>query len=434
MGVFLPIAALVVAYVATAVVVIEAIITLYWIAIVAAIIAVAATALATYYYIEGDLQNSLLFSGIAIAAGIGGVYATYIMEAETASALMAEGTAEAIAEAEAIQNSYTFTIVGYADAVYTSWKSIAEALHLGLLAKIHQVAYLVSEDYRQAFDEVFWQISKVGMSLNWGPIALNLLFENARTLVLDVSSSLGENYDIGQIKWLSTFNEYLKEFNKNWEYYRAKPGRFITWIADNTYRPAIDAKATTVRAIFEGIESALGLIQVTAEDITKLKNDTLKLVGDLPEVLRNKIEPQLRQITDAFDDFVKLQYDPALKIINGSLEILGVDVDKNKQEARAIVQRLIRPGKYLAEINELDETARREDEDMVADISTRKSKRETEDVSQGWINPLKDGFKEITLHESRPPAPAPDFLKLEKAPELKKEGIEERNTPFVGDY
>jgi hypothetical protein len=434
MGVLLPIAILVAAYVATAVVIIEAITALTAIAIIAAVIAAASTAAATYFYIQGDIQNSMLFAGIAITAGIGGVYVSYISEVANVNALLAEGTAQAVAAAQAAQTSFAFTVVSYVDAAYSSWQTIADMLHLKLAAQINQIAYLVSEDYRNAFDNVFKQISQVSSAMGWGALTLNLLLENSRTLVLDVSSSLGEGYDIGQIKWLNTLNGFLTEFNKNSNYYRDNPARFIDFIADGTYRPALDAKAGTVRSIFQGIETALGLIKVTAEDLTKLKNDTLKLVGDLPQVIRDQIMPGLTKITNEFDNFIKLTYDPALKKIDAAMAIFGVDLEAEKVKAQALVQRLLRPGKYLSEIKDLDAVTRQEDEDMVADIATAPLKRQAAALLDTWKNPLLDGIKEIDLLENKPlPAP-PDFLKLERVRAAKEEEIEKRESPFVGDY
>jgi hypothetical protein len=434
MGVFIPIAVLVAAYITTAVIVIEAITALTLVAIIAAAVAVAATGISTYYYIEGDIQNSMLFAGIAIAAGVGGIYVSYLSETAEVNALLAEGTGEAIAAAETAETSFAYSVVGYVDAAYSSWQSLAETLHLKLAAQIHQIAYLVSQDYRNMMAKIFNQVSDVSVAMGWGALTLNLLFENTRTMILDVSTSLGEGYDLSQIKWLNTYSAYLKEINQNASYYRANPSAFIDWISDNTYRPGLDAKAGTVRSIFSGIDSALGLIKVTAEDLTRFKNDTLKLVGDLPSVIRDQILPSVKKVTDDFDRFVKLTYDPAIKILDGSLKALGFDMEDQKKKASELISRLARPGKYLSEVDNEDVSFRQDDENIIGGIAERSEVRQMEHVSTTGDKYYEDLEAKIQEYEKEKPVSltkAPEFLTLE--PE-KKEPVEKVTSPFVGDF
>jgi len=434
MGVFVPVIFLILAYVGTAVAVIEAITAMTLIYIAIAVVAVISAGMATYYFAVGDMQNSMIFSGIAISAGVGSIYTAYLSEAATVNALLAEGTTSAIAAAEAAQTTWAFTVVTTIQNMYAGWQALATYLHLDILGSIHQIAYLLSEDYRNVVDKIWIEVSKVSVAIGWGPSVLNLLFENSRTLILNATSSIGQGYDIAQIKWLNTYSAFLKEFSSRGDYYARNPARLLDWIADNTYRPALDAQAATVRNFFEGINGALALIKITAEDLTRLKNDTLKLVGDLPLVIRHQIFPALKTLTDNFDNFIRLNYDPALKMIDGTLAILGVDMAEQKKTAADLVSRLSRPGHYLKEIDDLDAVLSREDEDMVNDIAGREQIRELNQISKTITGFYDDMIEEIDRWEKRPISEAPGFLRLEKPSEALTEAMEKRTSPFVGDY
>jgi hypothetical protein len=368
MGPFLPVAFIIAAYIATVTAVIVAIETVMIAAIIAAIVAAGASIAATYYYLQGDIQNSMLFSGIALAAGVGGVYVAYTATASNAALLMAEGTTEAIAASEAAQASLTMQIAGYASTVYNAYSSVAEALHLKLLYQVHQIAYLVSEDYRVMAQRIFNQIAEVSQAYGFGGHTLNLLFENTRATVLDVTTSMGNSFDVGEVKWLSTYNQILKEFSVNATNYAQNPHALLYWITNNVQRPGFDAKSATMRATFTGIESALGLIKSSTEAMTRIKNDLNKLIADLPAVMTRGFKPDLDRVNRKIDDFIRLNYDPVVKQISASFKGVAEDLKKSRDDMSKVNQRLARPGRYLAEIKTLPPAERAEDEREVSEI------------------------------------------------------------------
>uniref|UniRef100_A0A6H1ZP41 Uncharacterized protein n=1 Tax=viral metagenome TaxID=1070528 RepID=A0A6H1ZP41_9ZZZZ len=434
MGAILPIAIIIAAYIGTTAAVIAAVTTVTVVAIAAAVIAVAATAASTYFYVQGDIKNSMLMSGIALAAGIGGIYLTYTNIVGTQAALMAEGTAHAIAAAEAYNATAVMTMATWVHGVYSGWQTISSALHLDMLYKIHQIAYLVSEDYRLQWAKIYQQVNEVGTALGMGAHTLNLLFENARTAVLDISTGMGKRFDLAEVTWLSTYNEMLKEWDKTATQYAKNPENFIWWITQNVYRPGYDAKASAMLSIMRGVDSALGLVKSTAETLTKVRNDVMKLIGDLPEVIRKEIMPKLEKVVKEFDDFMKLTYDPTMKMINSAFAVVGKDLDEQKEKARLLTDRLKRPGHYLKEIDSLPDAERHEDELTLADIANRQMNRGAEDFAgmTNMFESLTDEDIERGIEVPEPPA----FPKAKFKPykPLEPGETEKKDSPFVGDY
>uniref|UniRef100_A0A6H1ZNR4 Uncharacterized protein n=1 Tax=viral metagenome TaxID=1070528 RepID=A0A6H1ZNR4_9ZZZZ len=395
MGVFIPVALLVAAYIGTACAVIAAVTAMTMVLIIAAVIAVASTAAATYFYIQGDIKNSMLFSGIALAAGIGGIYVTYLSESATASALMAEATADFIIEAQAAETTFLMKLCTYAQTVYAGWTAFAEAIQLKLLFQIHQIAYVVSDDYREMMTRVFTQISKVSESMGFGSLGLALLFQNVRSVVLDVSTSMGTSYDIAEIKWLSTYNEILKDISKRAAIYTKSPNALLWEIALTTEKPGYDAKGATVRSMLQGIESALTLIKTTVEGAEKIRKDLTKLVADLPAVIRDQFMPEIRKLNTYVDDFIKLNYDPTMKAAELAFDKVGNDLKKNRDDVSKISGRLKRPGRYIQEIDTLPPNEKIEDETALSTIVERGMIRDVMDLE----NSLKEKAPEIYKEE-----------------------------------
>lgn len=381
----IPVAIIIVAYVATISAIIVAIETVLIVAIIAAIIATGASLAATYYLIQGDVQKSMMFSGIAIAAGVGGVYIGYASMASESALLMAEGTAQAVAASEAAQASATMTIAAYAQSVYTTYETIVDAFHLKLLYQVHQVAYLVSEDYRQAAQGVFNQVAKISEVYGFGSLTLNLLFENTRTSVLDISTAMGSSFDLAELKWMVTYNEILKEFSRNATNYQQNPHALFYWLTNNVHRPGYDAKSATMRAAYTGIESALSLITATTKDAIRIRNDLTKLVADLPVAISGGIMPEIRKINKDIDNWIKLNYDPAVKVLTKGLTDLGKDLKGETEKVKALNQRLLRPGRYLREIRTLPPEQKQED---LNDVSSLAADGMVEDMTL-----LNDGIK-----------------------------------------
>jgi hypothetical protein len=368
MGAALPVILLVAGYVAAAAAIITAVTYVTVVLVIAAVIATLASAAATYYYSQGDIKNSMLFSGIAIAAGVGGVYVAYLSEAELAATLMEEGTAESLMAAEAVESETIMQLPTYASTVYAGWSEFAKAIQLDLLFKIHQIAYLVSEDYRTMMQKVFNQVSQVSNALGWGSMTLALLFQNVRTSVMDISTTMGTGYDLAEVKWLQTYNELLKDWSNNAKKYESDPHALLWMIANSVERPGYDAKGATTRTVMQGVESALTLVKTTVEGATKIKNDLTKLISDLPAVIRDQWMPEIRKLNAQVDDFIRLNYNPAMKAVDAAFKSVGDDLGYQKKKAAELADRLKRPGKYIAEIETLEPKDRIDDSKTIARV------------------------------------------------------------------
>jgi len=434
MGALVPIAVIVVSALSATAAVYAAITVASVVMIGLAIISVAATVASIAAYISGDVKLAMMFAAAGIVAGVGAVYLAAAAEAETALALLSEGTATAVASAEAAYAGGTLAIVGYIDAVSTGFQGFLDAIHFKTLLGIHQVVFLLSEDYRNAVQGIYGQIGEVSMALGMSAEWMGLVMRDSRALVLDTSAMMGQSYDLGEIAYMSTLSNYLKDFSKAAERYKQQPANLL-WDLDRwVTKPAVDAKASFVQVWLVTVEKMVDGVRLLAEDITRVRNDVARLVADLPTYLRKYIEPYIKPLIKQLDDFMRLTYDPAIKLLSGGITALQGDQAEAKRKIQSTVDRLARPGRYLREIRSLPPAERREDAQDVASIVG-----EVDELGVAYFHDRTAADRQSVneLLTRRPEIPAEAV-----APEVKVSGpnfpepepISEIKTPFVGEY
>jgi len=225
--------------------------------------------------------------------------------------------------------------------------------------------------------------------------------------------------------------ELLKEFARDARHYGDNPYDYLQWIADNTNRPGYDAKGATVRAILQGVDSALSLIKTVTDDTIKIRNDLLRLINDLPDVLKKEIKPWVDEVSGKFDRFIRLTYDPAFKALSASYAVIGDGLKDQQAQTKGVMNRLKRPGRYLSEIKELTDDDRKEDLSTLSDLLGESWDNELPDVT-GEIDKIYDAVV-MTPEEVQPrlvsiPTPPGKYTVPAVWEEPEKEKI---TTPFV---
>jgi hypothetical protein len=160
----------------------------------------------------------------------------------------------------------------------------------------------------------------------------------------------------------------------------------------------------------------------------------MKLIGDLPEVVRRQWEPEVKKAVKQFDDFMKLNYDPMMKQISAALDNVGKMIDEDRAKAKALNARLSRPGKYLSEINKLPDDEKREDEQTVAAVAARGMIQQTDEFSSVLAKVEK--FPEIPSYEGeiKERLRIREYTIPKPPPRAEIEKIRMIKPPFVGEY
>jgi hypothetical protein len=322
----------------------------------------------------------------------------------------------------------------YANAMYLTMADFAAMIHLEVLLALHQIAFIVSPAYRDLVSHLYGSIAQVSQALGWGAGTMYLLLANSRTLVIDASTTLGRPYDVAEITWFSRLNDFMKVMSGKMREYEKDPGIFLQDAAIYLEKPDQDNKSTAMYNIYSALLDVTRILKDSADTVTILRTDVDRLVSGLPEAVQKVVRPITDPISKTITTFIKETYDPAAQKISAALSSLGLDMQAQKDTASSLIQRLARPGQYLAEINQEDAVLAQEDQDMVAEISERSEVQKLNQVSdsaKGNYEGIIEGIDTWEKPRALVISPAPRFLTIEqregkKAPETK--------SPFVGDY
>lgn len=322
----------------------------------------------------------------------------------------------------------------FAASLKISISSFLTAIQFDTLISIHRVAYLVSEDYRDTMRKVYGEIVAVSEALGYGPYFMTLFLQNTRNLVLDVSTTLGMKYDLAQVQWIANLHDYLKFFSAATYRYVKDPEALFYDMERWVDRPALDKKGEFLQGIILTLRNATEGIEAIVNNVTTIRDDLDRLVRQLPETIREEIQPHIQPIIDNFDDFIADNYDPYKRQMDNIINTLSDVQDTNRNNISGLVDRLKKPADYLLEIDMLEDWERTEQEIKVADISTRQFKRDSV-VLEGYAEPVSAELERIRTairHITLEPLTLPEELPGPSRPA--KEEATPRETWYIGDY
>lgn len=326
------------------------------------------------------------------------------------------------------------TVSAYGSALKAGFSAFLEAIHFKTIMSVHTIGMLVSEDYRNIMRDVYAQISEVSEALGFWPQYLNLLFRNTRTLILDAASTFGQSYDIAEITWVKRFSDYLGKFADKAGTYKDDPAMLLFDLEQWVEKPALEAKSKFMREFLSTVDSAITLIDGTVTKVVRVKDDIDRLVRDLPAVIRWEVEPVTKRLTEQLSQFIYRDYGPTMETIRKVHNRLMVTTGETKKDLDSIVKRLARPGDYISEIDLMSPADRYDQENKIAEISTRPLTRITDGLERE-ARPKEMRLKKLL-----------DLLKLERPrPTWMVEEItaparpalvpaKPRETWFVGEY
>jgi hypothetical protein len=354
MGVVLPVIMIAGAAVASTAAVYTAV-TLATVATIAfAAVSVAATVASIVYAVQGNMQNAMLFAGLGIAGGVGTVYVGAMQATAQASALMAQGMAEATAAAAYMESNFAMQAMGWVSAIQSSFSSFLQAIHFKLILSAHQIAYLVSGEYRNMMTQVFFQINQVSSALRMGDETLNLILRDARNIVLDTSAMMGHSFDVGELTYWATAQSFFQEMSTKMDTYKRNPGQLFFDLDQKIFKPSVDAKAETQRMVYSTIDNIVRVTETTTNDIVKVGHDLKSFASHLPEEIRSQIEPAIKVVVGQIDTFVKSTYNPAMDGLKIYMTNLKVDHDSTALRLSDLLERSRKPSSLFAPMEELD--------------------------------------------------------------------------------
>ena len=330
--------------------------------------------------------------------------------------------------------SFFLQVGAYVGSVVYAFTAFLEAIHFTTLLTIHEIAYMVSEDYRAMWVKIYSELGSISYYLGYSADFLNLLIRDARSLVLDTSAMLGKKYDLAEIAWTYQFQSYLRIFSDQAKTYIKNPAAVFHDIDRLLTKPAVDAKAGAMQTVYLTIDSTLKFTKTTVDEVGKVRDDLGSLVSHLPNQIRAEIQPVIDKVFKTWDDWILKDYKPALKIIDGVIGVVSAREEENYKRNKDLADRLKKPGTYLKAIYDLPSYEWPSEEKAVADIATEswsKERQESYEMTKPYGEELP-AFMEM-LKKERPKVEWAIF-ELEVPGRPAGAPVEPRKTWNVGDY
>jgi len=391
---------------------------------VAAVVATAATAIAS----AAAAVAAWVWSGITAAY-------TFVAEAVADIAFGWSVAGEVYAGTTSLVGTSLFTqVAAYAHCLVLGFAEFLEAIHFTTLLSIHEIAYIVSNDYRAMWSKVYSEFGEVSYALGYSADFLNIIIRDSRNVVLDAAAMMGQSYDLAEVTWIKSFQGYLKVFSDQASKYTKNPAAVFYDIDRMLTKPAIDNKAGIMQMTFQTIDSAIKFVRTGIEQTDKLRVDLGKLVSDLPHQIRDEIKPWFDKVTKDFADWIQTEYRPSLKIIDGVINALGIQQEVQRKETRDLVNRLRRPGDYLKEIDDFTEDERRRQEREISEIAFRTSAEESENWVRATNLEATKLVEEGRILRAPTERAAWEIYEVEVPERPAGAPVEPRETWFVGDF
>lgn len=399
--------------------------------IVGTVITLTITIVTTAMCVVVDIAAGVM---TAITSGLSAGLAATISNLSTTFAALKATLAIKFANLWAALTQAYVDVKLWIEAVHQTWQVIAQAIHLDVLLKLHQVALVLSDSYRGMITRVYNDISRVSGALGMGLHGMNLLLRNARALILDASSSLGEPYDIGEIRWIGSLSNFLTQTQDRLMLYKDHPHLLYADIDELLIRDAVDTKAAKEAGLLATIDSTLEHIKDMAGDVITVKNDLENLIAGLPENIRTKIEQYTDPILNRVDEFIEEKYLPKMGQLDNIVDVLQGEMNTHQNNIDGIINRILRPGDYLLEIDSMTHVERIDQENKISEISTRPYRRSVEelDIHTQEIRSELDSI--VDLIELDIPLPAWHVPEKAEPVELPQSEIGKEKTWYVGDY
>lgn len=319
-------------------------------------------------------------------------------------------------------------------AVGVMFAEFLTAIHFQTILKIHNIAFLVSSEYREMMRKVWGQIAEFAEAVELPAGYIEAAINTARTVVLDVSGFLGRPYDLGEITWLSEFQVLLKRMQSKAEQYRKNPQIIWEDLNELVIKPTIDNKARTQQHILSTIENVIDFGEKTVEDIEALRSKLRDGLDKLPFQWAKDIVLKTDDIWFRFESWKSEVYLPIIGNMGEIIDELHVRQTNNKDKLNEMFADLRYPGDYLGTVDDLPDQQRLIQEEKIAEVSRRASDREVTD----WTKHTES--KTLTLEsvlraiEFMPPPSKLPYVKLDMITVRPGGQIADHSTWFVGDY
>lgn len=243
----------------------------------------------------------------------------------------------------------------------------------------------VSPQYNERMFAIYGRIAEFSVAINAPPSYLEEAIQNARFFAMAIACSAGLSYYQFQSDWNDGVERLLIHIRNSISLYQQNPQRIKIDIERTLIKPIFEMEVYNRRQerqqlinLSNRITNLQGLMS-----IHKIQMDENKQV--IMNLYELEIAPILKEIIESFDIWKKDVYGTKMKVIDRSFVSLFLQIVEAIYETRKILGLLDYGGDLLLRVNKLSGYLRIEQEDKIADVTTRSFRRLVPD----WLSEVR---------------------------------------------
>jgi hypothetical protein len=252
--------------------------------------------------------------------------------------------------------------------------------------QIAQIDDAVNPAYQERMFTIYGQIADFSKAINAPPSYLEEAIQNARSFAISISCLEGLSYYQFLADWDNGVSNLLNRIANSVSLYRANPQQIKVDIENNLIRPIFEieiAKRRKQQQLLASLNNRIGSLEVTANALASQINEAIDSVSSLYDLV---IAPKLEQIQDRFNAWENDIYTPDITTTRHSFTNMFLDIAKAFAEIGSILGILDYGGDLLLRIDKLSSVIKTEQEDKIADVSTRRFR----ELIPNWLVTVKE--------------------------------------------
>jgi len=318
--------------------------------------------------------------------------------------------------------------------VYEGVKWIVEILHIRDIIKAAEILSTIWPAFRQKMSEIYGVISEQSQKLGMGIDGLSHLMNSVQGGLNVVGGLTGKSYEWlsvagvdSSLSALKTLSDYASSIEHN------PADLFDTVFGKENQKTRVEVQSwwsDTAKWISNTSEHALNGIKLANNAI----DDILELKNDLPKFVIDHIPQKLIEGLEWVDSQIDNTLLPAVSDINKNLQQVNDLLDQYRDKTGVILENINNPGDLLLRMDNLEEKARKIQEQRIDDAAGRLLASQADAIEKDDTDVIKELESISQLLETE--VVTPIFMTIEDVPRgtLPEIVAEPFETWFVGDY
>lgn len=340
-----------------------------------------------------------------------------------------------VKNATLIMNSaFVLGIKALLEAVRNGTGNILALAQYQVLLVVHQVSMALFEPYRLLMQDFYTALAAMSAELAQDAEFVNLAFRAAQGVYVSSYAMLGVPMPVAEEEFLKDMGAWTERFERRFRKYAKDPEQIFIDIDAEIVGPAVADGSTGIAALYKSVSDITDDVNDFVTRMDNLRGSVDTFIDTLPDEINTVVAPKWEGITAKYDGIMDEYVRPTLDAVNDSIDIIDAAIKRNDVKIAAIEARqrelLMQLYRQIFPNGTLDMTAAQ----VLAHLAGI-GFADTISQSRSDIEQLNRWYDRRYESIDVPPKPLPLLMIEEKPFTIPPDPlVEERKTPFVGDY